>query len=199
MTDLRRYAPAAERNREFIFDVIDAVLPERGSVLEVASGTGQHAAYCASRRKDIQWQPTDLDPEALASIDGWCEGLSNVSPAQVLDVCGAWPKLSVDALVNINMIHISPWKTSLGLFEGASHIIKLGGFLYLYGPFKRGGEHTSPSNERFDQSLRASDASWGVRDLDDVAAVAAEHGFDLERVVEMPANNLSVVFRRRDS
>ena len=197
MTDFRRHAPATQRNREFIFDVLDAVLPAHGTVLEVASGTGQHVSYFASRRKEIQWLPTDLDRHALPSIDSWCEGVANVSPAQMLDVCEPWPPLSVDALVNINMIHISPWRTCLGLFEGASQVIKPGCILYLYGPFKRGGQHTAASNERFDQSLRSSDPSWGVRNIGDVTATATQNGFDLDRVVEMPANNLSVVFRQR--
>tara|TARA_Y100001934_G_C12120221_1_gene662756 strand:+ start:136 stop:732 length:597 start_codon:yes stop_codon:yes gene_type:complete len=198
MTDFRRHAPATQRNREFIIKVLNGLLPPRGTVLEIASGTGQHVSYFASKLRGLQWLPTDLDRDALPSIDSWCEGAVNVAPAQRLDVCEPWPNLCVDALLNINMIHISPWQTCLGLFEGASQVIKPGGILYLYGPFKRGGQHTAASNALFDQSLRSSNASWGVRDLDNVAATAGQNGFHLEQIVEMPANNLSVVFRQRD-
>lgn len=197
MTDLKRHAPATQRNREFIFEVLETMLPTSGTVLEIASGTGQHVAYFASRLKDLQWLPTDLDSDALPSIDSWCEGLGNVAQAQELDVCEPWPIKSADALVNINMIHISPWRTCVCLFEGASEVITSEGVLYLYGPFKRGGQHTAASNESFDVSLRSTHPSWGVRDLDDVTATAVQNGFDLDRVIEMPANNLSVVFRKR--
>lgn len=197
MTDFRRHAPATGRNRAFIFEVLHAVLPADGTVLEIASGTGQHVSHFASKLRELHWLPTDLDKAALLSIDSWCEGLENVAPAQRLDVCEPWPNLCVDALININMIHISPWQTCLGLFGGANQVIKPNGILYLYGPFKRGGQHTAASNEQFDQSLRSSNPSWGVRDIDDVTATAEKNGFDLDRIIEMPANNLSVVFRKR--
>ena len=196
MSEHRRHAPATQRNRDFILEVLKTILPSTGTVLEVASGTGQHVAYFASKLEKLQWLPTDLDSDALPSIDSWCENLPNVAQAQQLDVCEPWPVTAADALINVNMIHISPWQTCLGLFEGSSKVLPPGGVVYLYGPFKRGGQHTAPSNERFDISLRSNNSTWGVRDLDDVTSVANENGFNLDRVVEMPANNLSVVFRK---
>jgi hypothetical protein len=197
MPDLRRHAPATHRNREPIFAVLARVLPAGGHVLEIASGSGEHAAYFASRLPGVTWQPTDADAEARASIDAHCEGVSNVRPALDLDVRREpWPIGAVDAIVCINMIHIAPWEACLSLMSGAAQRLSPGGALFLYGPFKRGGVHTAPSNESFDASLRARDASWGVRDLDDVTRVAGKEQLSLDEVIEMPANNLSVIFRR---
>jgi len=196
MTELRRHAPATQRNRDFILEILKAILPASGDVLEIASGTGQHVAHFASKLEKLQWLPTDLDSDALPSIDSWCENLPNVAQAQKLDVREPWPIKAADALINVNMIHISPWESCLSLFEGASKVLTPDAILYLYGPFKRGGQHTAPSNERFDISLRSNNSSWGVRDLDDVTSVANEHGFSLDQIVEMPANNLSVIFRK---
>jgi cyclopropane fatty-acyl-phospholipid synthase-like methyltransferase len=198
MPDVRRHAPATHRNREPIFAVLSRVLPAGGHVLEIASGSGEHACYFASRLPGVTWQPTDVDPEARASVDAHCEGLANVKAALALDVRETpWPIGAVDAIVCINMIHIAPWDACLALMAGAEERLRPGSPLFLYGPFKRGGVHTAPSNESFDASLRSRDPSWGVRDLDDVTRVAEKQEFRLDEVVEMPANNLSVIFRKR--
>ncbi len=262
----RRAADAAERNKGPILEVLKRVLPETGLVLEIGSGTGQHAAHFAPRLPGLVWQPTDPDPKMRASIDAWAQeapgeaarpGVSpenknsgaartgkqqeagrtegptgnqqeagrtegptgnqqeadapNLRPALDLDVTGAvWPVTGAEAIFSANMIHIAPWDCCLGLLAGAGRILTrggdgrspdrettTGGLLILYGPFKIGGRHTAPSNESFDESLRARDASWGVRDLDDVTQAAEAHGLALQETVAMPANNLTVVFRRR--
>ena len=198
--DDRRIAPAAERNKGPILEVLRRVLPQQGLVLEIASGTGQHAAHCAAHLPGLVWQPSDRDTGAHASITAWAAhgGLSNVRPPLTLDVTQEpWPLERANAIVCINMIHISPWDASIGLMRGAERLLPPGGVLYLYGPYKRGGAHTAPSNAAFDESLRQQNPAWGVRNLEDVAALASRHGFDLEEVVEMPANNLSVILRRR--
>lgn len=198
--DDRRIAPAAERNKGPILEVLRRVLPQQGLVLEIASGTGQHAAHCAAHLPGLVWQPSDRDTGAHASITAWAAhgGLSNVRPPLTLDVTQEpWPLERANAIVCINMIHISPWDASIGLMRGAERLLPPGGVLYLYGPYKRGGAHTAPSNAAFDESLRQQNPAWGVRNLEDVAALASRHGFDLEEVVEMPANNLSVTLRRR--
>jgi SAM-dependent methyltransferase len=171
-------------------------------VLEVASGTGEHAAFFAERLPHLTWQPTDPDPAALASIAAHraSANLSNLRAPLVLDATASdWPLDKADAVVAINMIHISPWTAAQGLMAGAARLLPAGGALYLYGPFKESGEHTAPSNVAFDASLRARDPQWGVRDAGDVMKLAAEHGFDFVKRVPMPANNLSLVFRRRAS
>jgi len=198
--DDRRIAPAAERNKGPILEVLRRVLPPQGLVLEIASGTGQHAAHCAAHLPGLVWQPSDRDAGAHASITAWAAhgGLSNVRPPLTLDVTQEpWPLERANAIVCINMIHISPWDASIGLMRGAERLLPPGGVLYLYGPYKRGGAHTAPGNAAFDESLRQQNPAWGVRNLEDVAALASRHGFDLEEVVEMPANNLSVILRRR--
>jgi cyclopropane fatty-acyl-phospholipid synthase-like methyltransferase len=197
--DARRHAPATTRNREPILAVLARVLPAGGHVLEIASGSGEHATYFAARLPGLTWQPSDPDPDARSSIDAHrvAAGVENVQPALPLDVMREpWPIDGVDAIVCINMIHIAPWAACEALFSGASKRLSPRGVLFLYGPYKRGGAHTAPSNEAFDESLRARDPSWGVRDLEAVTKVARDHDFTLEEVVEMPANNLSVVFRR---
>lgn len=193
------YSAACERNRAPILEVLRDVLPERGLVLEIASGTGMHAAFVAAALPSIEWQPSDADDEALSSIEAWRDetGAPNLRPPVRLDVCAAaWPIERADAIFNANMIHISPWAVTLGLFDGAARVLDAGAPLVMYGPYKRGGAHTAPSNASFDESLRARDPSWGVRDLAVVADEAAARGFDLERVVEMPANNLCVIYRK---
>jgi SAM-dependent methyltransferase len=195
-------SPAVARNREPILAVLRGILPDRGTVLEVASGTGEHAAFFAEHLPHLIWQPTDPDPAALASIAAHraAANLSNLRAPLVLDAtASAWPLDKADAVVAINMIHISPWAASRGLMSGAARLLPAGGALYLYGPFKENGEHTTPSNAAFDASLRARDPQWGVRDAGDVMKLAAEHGFDFVKRVPMPANNLSLVFRRRAS
>jgi SAM-dependent methyltransferase len=191
----RRHAPAADRNREPILEVLEPLVPAGALVLEIASGTGQHAAFFASRLASCTWQPSDLDATARASIAAWTEGSPNVRPPLALDVTRRpWPIARADVIVCINMIHIAPWAACEALMAGASEVLAPGGVLFMYGPYKRHGVHTAPSNEAFDRRLRGEDASWGVRDLEDVARVAAASGLALERVVEMPANNLSVVY-----
>ena len=197
--DKRRRAPAAARNRGPVLDVLRRVLPANAHVLEIASGSGEHAVSFARALAGMIWRPSDPDHDARESIAAWIEseGLTNVTAPLDLDVCAAnWAAAlaPVDALVSLNMIHIAPWDAALGLMDGAGRIVRGGGLLFLYGPFKRGGAHTAPSNEVFDASLRARDSSWGVRDLEAVEAIAAAQGFQLQEVVEMPANNLSLVF-----
>ncbi|UCE32102.1 MAG: DUF938 domain-containing protein [Burkholderiales bacterium] len=194
-----RHTPAAERNRQPILEVLAAVLPESGLVLEVASGTGQHVEHFAAALPALQWQPSDPDPDARASIDARIRlaGLDNVRAAIALDVRRTpWPLEAADAIVCINMIHIAPWSAALALLDGAAAVLPPGGVLVLYGPYMRDGVHTAPSNARFDAYLRARDPQWGVRDLREVQAAAAAAGLALDRVLEMPANNLSVVFRK---
>ncbi len=199
--DARRYAPSAARNRDPILQVLRDQLPSRGLILEVASGSGEHVIHFAkAAAPDLVFQPSDPDPVARASIDAWtaAAGLANVRPAIALDaVSERWPISSADGVICINMIHIAPWAAAVGLMRGAAHVLPPGGRLYLYGPFSRGGRHTAPSNEAFDRDLKSRDAAWGVRDLDEVAALAEEHGFAKPLVREMPANNLSVVFERK--
>ena len=197
MTDPRRFAPAAARNRDPILAALRDVLPGRGVVLEVASGSGEHAVHFAAAFPALTFQPSDPDADARASIDAWAEGVANIRPALALDAAASsWPVEGADAVVCINMIHIAPWSACEGLTRGAAAILPAGAPLVLYGPFKRGGRHTAPSNAEFDADLRARNPEWGVRNLEDVAALAAASGFGPPQVTEMPANNLVVVFRR---
>lgn len=209
---VRRYAPATQRNRQPILDVLERVLPPTGTVLEIASGTGEHAVFFAPRLAPRQWLPTDINPLAIESVTAWQQAASasNLHPPLRLDVCAlAWPvELETDftelhlqaypitALVNINMIHIAPWSACQGLMAGAGRVLPAGGVLYLYGPFKRRGGHTAASNETFDRSLKAQNVQWGVRDLEAVTEVAHAEGLSLIEVVDMPANNLSVIFKK---
>lgn len=192
----RRHAPATLRNRMAIADVLREVLPRSGTVLEIASGSGEHAAYFAGEFPALAWQPSDPDPAALTSIAAWCEGIENVLPPLDLDAAvSAWPVSEADAVVCINMLHISPWEATLGLMTGAGRVLARGAPLILYGPFLRDDVPTAPSNLAFDESLRARDPAWGIRSI--AAVAAAGTGFTLERAIEMPANNLMLVFRRR--
>ncbi|HKG86305.1 MAG TPA: DUF938 domain-containing protein [Beijerinckiaceae bacterium] len=193
-------SPSAARNREPILAVLRRVLPARGLVLEIASGTGEHAVHCAGALPDLTWQPSDRDPEALASIAAHRAeaGLPNLLAPLALDVTApSWPVERADAIVAINMIHIAPWRAAEGLIEGAGRLLAPGGVVYLYGPFMEDSRHTAPSNAAFDESLKARDPAWGVRDVAAVAELAARHGLDLKKRVAMPANNLSLVFRKR--
>ena len=196
--DPRRFAPATERNREPIAQVLGGVLPARGRVLEVASGTGEHVVHFARAFPDIVWQPSDPDPGALASIAAWKAeaGLGNVLEPIRLDAAGPWPALEADEILCINMVHISPWAATEGLMRGAAAVLKPGAPLILYGPYRRAGVPTAPSNEAFDASLRARDPEWGLRTVEAVAAEALAQGLELERLVEMPANNLTLAFRK---
>ena len=197
-----REAPAVARNREPILQVLRGLLPSPARVLEIASGTGEHAVWCASQLPDVMWQPTDADAEALASIAAWREaaGLSNLLPPALLDAQAPerWPDVRVDVVVAINMVHIAPWSATAGLMRGAARVHEPGGLLYLYGAFRAPDVPLAPSNAAFDASLRARDAAWGIRDLQAVADEAAGQGLSLVETITMPANNLSLVFHRSD-
>jgi SAM-dependent methyltransferase len=214
--DARQYAPATQRNREFILDVLQQVLPATGTVLEVSSGTGEHAIFFAPSLSPRRWLPSDPNPIARESVAAWqahCPA-ANLYPPIHLDA--ADPIWSVEqiplsnelchpdfqlgditAIVNINMIHIAPWSACLGLMAGAGRILPPDGILYLYGPYKQDGQHTASSNAMFDENLRSQNPEWGVRDLGDVVESAAAHNLAFVKTVAMPANNLSVVFRKR--
>ena len=200
MTDDRLYYPATQRNRDAILDVLRGVLPPSGLVLEIASGSGEHVAHFARAMPDLTFQPTDPEADALRSIAAWTAEtrLANIRPPLMLDASsGQWPVAQADAILCINMIHISPWAATLGLVRGAARILPAGAPLYLYGPYIQTDVATAPSNEAFDASLRARSSEWGLRHLDEVTAVAEDAGFSAPTVTPMPANNLSVVFRRR--
>jgi SAM-dependent methyltransferase len=197
--DARRHAPSAARNRDPILAVLRGWLPERGVVLEIASGSSEHAVHFASALPELTFQPSDPDPAALASIDGWAaaSGAANLRPAVALDAAAeSWPLAQADAVLCINMIHIAPWEAALGLLRGSAAILLPGGPLILYGPYRREGRHTAPSNEAFDADLRGRNPAWGVRDLEEVARAAAERGFGAPDIREMPANNLMLRFRQ---
>ena len=192
--------PAPERNKGPILDVLRRVLPERGTVLEVASATGQHVAHFAAALPLLTWQPSDVTDEHLKNLVARHDhaALSNLLPPIRLDVTELpWPVGTFDAIYNANMIHISPWQTTLGLFQGAGHALPSGAALVTYGPYAIEGKHVSDSNAAFDESLRSRNPEWGVRDIVDVARVASEQGFELEEQVAMPANNLTLIWRKR--
>ncbi len=193
--DARRFAPAAARNRDALLDALRDILPERGLVLEVASGTGEHAVHIAAALPGLSWQPSDPSEDARRSIDAWAAGHANIRPALALDASAwPWPIQAADALLCVNMIHIAPWSAALGLLRGAATLLPPGAPLVLYGPYLRDGVETAPSNLDFDASLKARNPEWGLRRLEDVTAAAK--GFTLAQVIPMPANNLTVVFRR---
>jgi len=198
-SDPRLYLAHVARNRQPILDVLARVLPPTGLVLEIASGSGEHAVFFAQNLHSLKWQPTDADTAALASIAAHraAAGLSNLLQPQRLDATAErWPIERADALVCNNMIHITPWRVSEGLMAGAGRILPAGGMLYLYGPYRIDGRHTAASNQDFDAWLKAQNPEWGVRDLADVTTLARRHGLNLAETVAMPANNLSVIFRR---
>ncbi len=209
--DARRYAPATARNREPILAVLQRVLEPADipkTVLEIASGTGEHAIYFGAHLPHCTWLPSEPEPLSRESIVAWqaAEPASNVLPPLAIDVCTApWPIESpqfaipngqIDAIACINMIHIAPWAACEGLCAGAGRILPPGGLLYLYGPFKQNGEHTAPSNASFDAWLQGQDPAWGVRDLAEVASLGRSQGLELAETIAMPANNLSVILRR---
>jgi hypothetical protein len=199
MTDHRQYAPATIRNRDFILDVLRDVLPMTGVILEVASGSGEHVVHFARNFPNLVFQPSDPEPEALLSVAEWVKAaqVTNVRAPIVLDASQSpWPIASADGIICINMVHISPWDATVGLITGAAARLPPGSPLYLYGPYKRKGFATAPSNQAFDRNLRDRNPAWGLRDLEAVATIAQSVGFSVPTVIEMPANNLSVVFRR---
>jgi hypothetical protein len=197
--DNRRFAPAALRNRAPILEVIRDHLPERGLVLEVASGSGEHVVYFARALPGLVWQPSDPSPEARRSIAAWtaAEGLSNVRPPLDLDVAASdWPIAAADAVLAINLAHISPWEATLGLLAGAARLLPPAGRLFLYGPFREPGRALLPSNAAFDADLRARDSAWGLRSTADIAAAAGGAGLVLAHSFAMPANNLTLMFAK---
>ena len=193
-----RSSPATARNRAPILAVLQRVLKRDARVLEIASGVGEHAVFFSRAMPGIKWQPSDPDPLARESIAAWiaAEGLMNVAPPMELDARAEhWGVVGTfDAVVAINMIHISPWEATLGLMAGGARVLRAGGVLYTYGPYMREGRHTAPSNEAFDASLKVRDSSWGVRDVGEVERAATAQGLSLREILEMPANNLSLVF-----
>jgi len=215
LPDDRQFASATQRNREPILAILQRILPPTGTVLEISSGTGEHAIFFAPALRPRQWLPSDPDPIARASIAAWSRECpaDNLHPPLALDareeiwaierpeIRKTLTTLDLDeypvrAIANINMIHIAPWAACLGLLAGAGRILPSGSVLYLYGPFKRNGQHTAPSNEAFDASLRWQNPAWGVRDLEEVTAIAQSHQLTLTEVTPMPANNFSVVFQK---
>jgi hypothetical protein len=196
---MKRHAPATARNRQPILDVLRSRLPADGLVLEVASGSGEHVVHFAATLRHLVFQPSDPSATARASIDDWAgaSGLANVRPAVALDAeAPIWPVERAAAVLCSNMIHIAPWSAAIGLIAGASRALPADGLLYLYGPYRRAGRHTAPSNDAFDRDLRERNAAWGVRDLEAVTELAAAHGFEAPEIIDMPANNLSLAFRR---
>jgi len=192
---VKRHAPATERNRDPIAAVLAEELPDAGRVLEIASGTGEHCAYFAERFPGLSWQPSDPDSDALTSIAGWTEGLANVLPPLEIDAAGGdFP--AADAILCVNMVHISPWEATLGLLAGAGKVLAPGAPLILYGPYRREGVETAPSNEQFELWLKDKDPRFGLRFVEAVSEAAAGHGLALARLVEMPANNLMLIYRK---
>ncbi|MEM5472228.1 DUF938 domain-containing protein [Hoeflea sp. AS60] len=198
--DQKLSSPAALRNRGPIADVLADILPGTGKVLEIASGSGEHVIHFASLFPSLVWQPSDPSTDARASIEEWtkAEALSNVLPPLDIDASSeTWPIARADAMIAINMVHISPWPATQGLLKGAGELLDTGGVLMLYGPYRRQGQPLAPSNVDFDTSLSARNPAWGIRLLEDVARTAEQSGLSLTSVVEMPANNLCVVFTRQ--
>lgn len=199
----RLFSPSAARNREPIRDVFVQLMPRSGKILEIGSGTGEHGVFLAAALPDVTWHAGDPDEGARQSIAGWIEHskLENFASVHAIDVTkpvwGVEDDAPFDGVVSINMIHIAPFDAAKGLFAGASRLLRPDGRLFLYGPFSRRGRHIAPSNETFDESLKLRNREWGVRDLEqDILPLAQKNSFRLETIVEMPSNNLSVVFRK---
>lgn len=197
--EVRRSAPAALRNREPIADILDEWLPATGLVLEIASGTGEHSVYFARRFPDLEWQPSDIHPDALSSIEAWGDsaGLPNLRPPLAINAAiPDWPIDRADAILSINMVHISPWKSAVGLIEGAARLLAPSAPLMLYGPWLKDDVPTAPSNLDFDADLKRRNPEWGLRRVEDFAAAASDRGFALVDIRQMPANNTMLHFRR---
>jgi hypothetical protein len=198
----RRHSPAAERNGPPILAALQRLLPPSGLLLEIASGTGQHAAFCSAGLPGWQWQPSDFDAATLPSIAAWCEGLERVRPPLPLNVLDAsWHGVphEVDAIYCANMIHIAPWACTVGLMQGAARHLARDGLLITYGPYIVDGLPTAPSNLAFDADLRERNPAWGVRRLADVAEQATAVGLCLRETLDMPANNMLLVWARSDA
>ncbi|MGL5837896.1 MAG: DUF938 domain-containing protein [Sphingorhabdus sp.] len=197
--EAKRFAPATQRNRDAIAEVLQDILPTQGVVVEIASGTGEHIVHFASRFPNLDWQPSDYDEASLASIAVWRDesGLPNIRPALRIDaIAENWPIERAHAMICINMTHISPWAATKGLLAGAARVLNVGAPLYLYGPYRESNRPIADSNEAFDRSLKLRNPEWGLRLLDDVVELAAANGLAFENRIAMPANNLSLVFRR---
>ncbi|MGH6824839.1 DUF938 domain-containing protein [Methyloceanibacter sp.] len=200
--DGRQFSPSAARNSGPIREVVERALPRSGAALEIGSGTGEHIVCFAKALPGLVWLPSDPDPAARASIEAWiaCEGLANVRAPVAIDTSQAAWGVEDDApfaaMVSLNMVHIAPWQAALGLLAGAGRLLRPDGILYFYGPFMTGGRHTAPSNAAFDADLKRRDPRWGLRNVDDLVREAVPHGLELREVIEMPANNLSLVFVR---
>ena len=198
--DGRQFSPSAARNSGPIREILERVLPKSGTTLEIGSGTGEHVVCFARALPGLLWHPSDPDPASRASIAAWiaAEGLANVRAPVAIDtrqaIWGVEDDAPFGAMISLNMIHIAPWQAAVGLLAGAGRHLRPDGILYLYGPFMRSGAHTSPSNAAFDADLKRRNPSWGVRDIDDLVREAVPHGLELREIVEMPANNLSLVF-----
>ena len=190
------FSPSAARNRAALLAVLRTVLPEAGQVLEIASGSGEHVCHFAAGMPGLRFQPSDPDEGARASIDAWASGQANIRPAIGLDTTGPWPGETFDAVLCCNMVHIAPWPATIGLLAGAALALRAGGVLVTYGPYRRFGAHTADSNAAFDADLRARDPRWGVRDVEAMTQLATEAGFAAPEIIDMPANNLCLVFRR---
>jgi len=195
--EVKRHAPATERNRDVIAETLARVLPAEGLVLEVASGTGEHAVHFAKLFPALTWQPSDPDPIALASINAWRadSNVPNMRPAMLLDASADWPIAQADAVVCINMTHISPWAATVGLLRNVARLLPPSAVLFMYGPYKQRDVPLAESNAAFDASLRQQNAEWGLRYVEDIAEEAHEFGLRLDPVIAMPANNLSLIFR----
>lgn len=198
--DLRKVAPAVARNRDAILEILRTLLPASGDVLEIASGSGEHIIHFAAALPNLRWQPSDPDPTALASIAAWTHAseLTNIFPPLILDASAdQWPVDQADAILCINMVHISPWDATVGLFRGSARALTAGAPLILYGPYREEAVETAPSNLAFDQSLKERNPAWGLRQLSDIDRVAADFGFARTDRYAMPANNLTLVYRSR--
>jgi len=200
---MRRFAPATARNREVIFNILHPELPEQGTIFEIASGSGEHAAFMAPKLPDLHWQPSDIETDNIASINAWRTETEadNILPAQHFNVLeNSFEEQTLPsplaAILAINLVHISPWSVTEALIEKAGQTLPEAGLFYLYGPYKRDGQHTSASNEQFEAWLKAKDEQWGVRDMEAVIELAENAGFPEPKVTAMPANNFSLVFRR---
>ena len=196
---MKRHAPATARNAEPLAEVLAEELPETGLVLEVASGTGEHAVFLARKFPHLRWQPSDTDLDALASIDTWAieAALDNLAAPIALDAARCdWQARNADAILCVNMVHISPWEAVEGLFAGAERVLDINAPLILYGPYREAGIETAPSNLAFDQSLKQRDPAWGLRHVGDMDRLAAKHGLARTARHAMPANNLVLVYRK---
>lgn len=196
----KRHAPATLRNRDAIVAILETVLPETGLIVEIASGSGEHAVHFAKAFPNLCWLPSDPDPAALRSIAAWADeaALDNLAAPLLIDAAdpNGWTVGNIGAILCINMTHISPWIATVGLFDNGAKLLQPGAPLIIYGPYMRAGHAPAPSNLAFDESLKARNGSWGIRSLEDVSALAESSGFTLEAVHEMPANNLTIIYRR---